>query len=57
MNTLPYAGSWAKRAVSDSQYRHPVSTDKETETQKGSTRAKVGGDTGTAGYKRDKNRR
>lgn len=49
MNILPYAGYWAKRAVSDSQYRHPVSTDKETETRKGSARAKVGGDT-------DKNR-
>lgn len=48
MNTLPYAGYRAKRAVSDSQYRHPFSTDKETETGKGSARAKVSGDTGTA---------
>lgn len=55
MNTLPYAGYRAKRAVSDSRYRHPFSTDKETETGKGSARAKVRGDTGTAGYKRDKN--
>lgn len=55
MNTLPYAGYWANVLCQTLGTDIPFSTDKETETRKGSARAKVSGDTGTAWYKCDKN--
>lgn len=40
------------QTVSNSQYRHPFSTDKEPETQKESAWAKVSGNMGTAGLQK-----